>query len=192
MLDRETKQYIDDSFKKMYNIFKANNLYSDYVRARKGVLVADNFALEGYTLGRCVFRTMYVRIFNSGTGPVLISVDVDPNGVDARESWNLPTITDAVNMTSGGSDGSFAWSTDFITMDITETILHIGPCVPSASDVENSTATALYYYRGFITNGNMVIAPYKSGNNTSTVNWGTMLSNAGDAVWLKIPFITDK
>ncbi|KKN76982.1 hypothetical protein LCGC14_0364740 [marine sediment metagenome] len=191
MLDRETKQYIDDSFKKIYNIFKANNLYSDYVRARKGVLVADNFALEGYTLGRCVYRTMYVRIYNSGTGPVLISIDADPV-VGEGESFNLPTITDAVNMASGGSDGSFAWAAELITMDITETIIHTGACVPTASDVENSTAGAIYYYRCFISGGNMVIAPYKSGNNIAAVNWGTVLSNAGDAVWLKIIFITDR
>ena len=59
-----------------------------------------------------------------------------------------------------------------------------------ASDVENSDATAVYYYKIKVTSGNLVIVPYKNGSNYTASNWVNVLTHAGDAVYLKILYKT--
>ena len=134
------------SFKKSGKWYKV----ADYIKARLGVLVYDNYVLEGYATGRNVDRSIIIRATGTGVATTCTFEGLNPYTFN-QDALASETVTEG----SGGT----RFSTDATGGDLT--ILGIDNVIgiKSASIIYTNQGTnynIFLYYSG----GNLIISHY--------------------------------
>jgi hypothetical protein len=151
-----------------------------------GVVSNSNHAVEGYSTGRNVLRSIRLRIYPGGTPNTNISVDHDTT---AGRSFNTPTLTDGVDIANDSSNGSFALNdgSTRINVDVSNAIGMISESILT-HDLNSSSTSEMYFTNTVIISSDLSIAIMKRGSQ-SLVDWRTII-DAGDSITILISYIS--
>lgn len=146
----------------------------------------SNRTVEGLSTGRNVLRAM-AFIFAPGSIP---NTNINITQSVASFGFNLPTVTNASDLTAGGTSGSWSLSADgtIITLDLTEVVVGALGISPTIVNINNSSATESYVFRPNIVGGNLTFEIRQTGGITE-LDWRTIL-DAGDLLYLLTQFVT--
>ena len=149
------------------------------------VVSNSNYAVEGYSTGRNVMRSVTFRLQPGSTPNTNINVSVNDD-----VSFNKPTITNASNMAKDATSNSFSLNAagTLITMDITENIVGIISHSVRIHDLNSSSTSELYCPHPKIASSNLTIGIMKRGTQGYT-DW-TAILDSGDMLDVMICFIT--
>lgn len=128
------------------------------------LLSNSNYVLEGYSTGRVVHRTQFLRIFPGAIPNTNMNVSITNTTGDTH---NASSLTAATDLAAGGTEGSFTLSADGkdLTMVLTETVIAVLSVTLMIMDVD-SGLTGGQTIAGKATGGNVRLRIYKSGNVT--------------------------
>jgi len=164
-------------------VLKLNN-NTVTVDASGNVIADGNYALEGYSTGKNVFRTTDLILQPGSTPNTDISVSA------SAAAFNKPTIFNATDMAKTETSGSFTLSADGqdLTLDVTPDVVAVVSITITCHDLNSSSTTEIYF--PYITTGgsNLIIKIRKRGS-TDDVDWVSIL-DAGDYFTFTIIYIT--
>lgn len=150
----------------------------------------SNYVIEGLSSGRNVLRKVELLLEPGSTpGTNMNITHVTTNGVN----FNEPSISNASDLASGGSSGSFALQSGAVVLAIslTETVLAVLNAAVSIHDVNDSSVTAgdIWFVRGTVASGDLRLSPFKAGTQSAGTSW-LGLTQSGDAMRIELLFIT--
>lgn len=152
------------------------------------VIVNSNHAMEGYSTGRNVFRSILLRLQPGATPGTNINA-TDISSV-ASAGFNVPTIVDGTNIAKSGTSNDFSLNAggDVLTMDITEAIVGTAGASIKTHDLNSSSTTEVYFPDISFVSGNLALSIFKRG--TITKSDLTTILDTGDLVDINISFVT--
>ena len=149
------------------------------------VISNSNYAVEGYSTGRNVIRSIRLNITPGSTPNTNISVDHDTT---AGRSFNTPTLTDGTNISNNSSNGSFALNdgSTRINVDVNNAIGMLAESI-CVHDLNSSSTSEIYFTNTTVDSNDLSIAIFKRGSQ-SLVDWRTIL-DAGDSLTVLITYM---
>ena len=150
------------------------------------VVSNSNYAVEGYSTGRNVLRSIRLNITPGSTPGTNISVDHDAT---AGRSFNTPSLTDGTDIANNASNGSFALNdgSTRINVDVSNAIGMISESI-LIHDLNSSSTSEMYTTNTTVDSSDISIAIFKRGSQ-SLVDWRTIL-DAGDAMTVLISYVS--
>ena len=112
---------------------------------------------------------------------------------NARDHYNIPTMTDGTNIAGSGSSGSYSLNAGgtILTVDLTERVIGVLSASIAIHDINSSSTSELYVptVRTTSADDNLSIRLFKRGSQSES-DIRTIM-DAGDYVAVKVCFITD-
>jgi hypothetical protein len=147
-----------------------------------------NNVLQGdTTTGKTIYRCIQWDCRAGSTPGTNINISLQNAG---NEGFNEPTVNNATNLAASGTSGDFSLDASALalTLDLTESIVHVGPISVSIGDHQSSTADPIYMRQ--ITNGNNVSFYVYTDGSSGAQSWLTHLAS-GDVVYFQCVLITN-